>query len=73
MLVGFVGADLEALTKEAAAIAISRIFKQIEEKDSLAQLPQGGQAMGILLLIKSVFCNRYCTVKPFESKVHVAQ
>lgn len=28
---GFVGADLHALTKEAAAIAIARIFSSLEE------------------------------------------
>lgn len=27
---GFVGADLQALTKEAAALAVSRIFKSIQ-------------------------------------------
>lgn len=28
---GFVGADLEALTKEAAAIAVTRIFRELRE------------------------------------------
>eukprot|EP00210_Caulerpa_lentillifera_P008248 g7873.t1 len=30
---GFVGADLEALTKEAAANAVTRIFKKLEQKN----------------------------------------
>lgn len=37
---GFVGADLEALTKEAAAIAVTRIFRELREGDAAA----GGDA-----------------------------
>ena len=41
---GFVGADLQALTKEAAAVAVSRIFASLEQgpapfaSSSLAQV-----------------------------------
>lgn len=38
---GFVGADLQALTKEAAAVAVSRIFS------SLQQAPMGSNLEGM--------------------------
>lgn len=34
MTPGFVGADLEALTKEAAAVAVSRVFKYMKEQQN---------------------------------------
>lgn len=41
---GFVGADLAALTKEAAAIAVTRIFQQLDGSAAAAQqaLPLDG-------------------------------
>ena len=38
---GFVGADLEALTKEAAAIAVTRIFRELREAGAAAGAPPG--------------------------------
>lgn len=40
---GFVGADLAALTKEAAAIAVTRIFQQLDGSAAAQQaLPHNG-------------------------------
>ena len=38
---GFVGADLAALLKEAAAIAVTRIFEQLDAPANDQQLPAG--------------------------------
>jgi ribosome biogenesis ATPase len=60
---GFVGADLAALTKEAAAVAVSRIFSQLEQQrqqrllqaadqqqqDATATAPADGAASGSLI------------------------
>jgi SpoVK/Ycf46/Vps4 family AAA+-type ATPase len=51
---GFVGADLQALTKEAAAIAIKRIFAQ------LGALPHPGAAVEDLLEAGAVSTCRSC-------------
>jgi ribosome biogenesis ATPase len=62
---GFVGADLAALTKEAAAVAVSRIFSQLEQhrqqrllqaadqqqQDASATAPTDGAAGGSLILL----------------------
>ena len=39
---GFVGADLAALTKEAAAIAVTRIFQQLDAASAAGTLQDVG-------------------------------
>ncbi|KAK2077274.1 hypothetical protein QBZ16_004908 [Prototheca wickerhamii] len=41
---GFVGADLSALMKEAAALAVRRIFGELEEATAAASVPTDGTA-----------------------------
>jgi ribosome biogenesis ATPase len=40
---GFVGADLQALTKEAAAVAVSRIFSSLQQQQPLDPNLEGMQ------------------------------
>lgn len=46
---GFVGADLAALTKEAAAIAVTRIFEQLDGSAAAAAAQQALALDGALL------------------------
>jgi ribosome biogenesis ATPase len=43
---GFVGADLAAVTKEAAALAVNRIFKTLSTRESSEQPGDGGDGDG---------------------------
>lgn len=52
--VGFVGADLEALTKEAAAIAIARIFRTMESKITCEQPSHGNHDKHVGFLFKAI-------------------
>lgn len=53
---GFVGADLEALTKEAAAIAVTRIFRELREAGAAGEEPELDRMQGGPLTPEELKC-----------------